>query len=80
MKKIILFTLTALVMVGCGKRKHEIESHDSVVIKDSCEYLLTTILIDKHLYLVMPHKGNCRFCKERRENELKELVGQIKEK
>ena len=77
MKKIILLALTALMMVGCDKRKCEIESHYGVVVKDSCEYLLTTIAIDKHIYLVMPHKGNCRFCKERRQKELKELVEQL---
>lgn len=87
MKKIILLALAALMMVGCGKRKYEIESHSGIVIKDSCEYLLTTIAIDKHVYLVMPHKGNCRFCKERdsikwekRKKELGELIEQLKEK
>jgi hypothetical protein len=28
----------------------------------------------------LAHKGNCKYCKERREKELKELVEQIKEK
>jgi len=77
---LILLALTALMMVGCVERKYKIESHSSIVIKDSCEYLLTAIAIDKHIYLVMPHKGNCRFCKERRQKELKELVEQLKEK
>lgn len=87
MKKIILLALAALMMVGCGKRKYEIESHSGIVIKDSCEYLLTTIAIDKHVYLVMPHKGNCRFCEERdsikwekRKKEMKELVIKLNEK
>lgn len=76
MKKIILLALTALMMVGCVKRYEEtrINSEYSVRIIDSCEYILTNSVGIK------AHKGNCRFCKERRQKELKELVEQIKEK
>ena len=41
---------------------------------DSCEYLR----VDG--YYGYAHKGNCRFCKGRRQKELKELVEQLKEK
>lgn len=57
----------------------------SVVVVDNCEYIVKTIDIAKGFreatqsgYLA--HKGNCRFCKERRQKELKELIEQLKEK
>ena len=78
MKKIILLALTALMVVGCEfsvekdtkaciKRYH-------VIILDSCEYYSNTMSYD------LTHKGNCRFCKERRQKELEELVIKLKEK
>lgn len=41
------------------------------IIIDSCEYISG--------YNKIAHKGNCRFCKEHRQKELKELVEQLKE-
>ena len=61
-------------MVGCGYKNQD-SSHDtpiSVVLEtividiDSCEYI--------YGFNRLAHKGNCRFCKERRQKELKELV------
>lgn len=43
-----------------------------VIEIDSCEYIRGSNRL--------AHKGNCRFCKERRQKELKELVEQLKEK
>lgn len=40
---------------------------------DSCEYLLRVSFYQGYL----AHKGNCRFCKERRQKELKELVSKL---
>lgn len=47
----------------------------SVIVVDSCEYIVKTIDYDKGYdsaiqsgYLA--HKGNCRFCAERRKQEL----------
>ena len=89
MKKSILLALTALMMVGCDKISKEIkevekvqqtrktaipEWHNQIVIIDSCEY------ISEETRGLIEHKGNCRFCKERRQKELKELVEQLKEK
>ena len=75
MKKIILFTLTALMMAGCGLRQEDNErlsnKHYQVIVIDSCEYYA----LDNGLFGDMTHKGNCRFCKERRQ---KELVEQLK--
>lgn len=55
----------------------------SVIVVDSCEYIVKTIDAHKSSnnatqsgYLA--HKGNCRFCAERRKQELKELVEELK--
>ena len=78
MKKIILLALTALMMVGCEYLNSD-GSYDTfksltlkTVVIDSCEYI-------KDSYR-LAHKGNCRFCKERRQKELKELITKLKEK
>ena len=77
MKKIILLALTALMM-GCSNQNDIAESVEegdfSTIEYDSCEYLLRVSNLG---YLA--HKGNCRFCKERRQKELKELVTKLKE-
>ena len=70
MKKIILLALTAFMMVGCSEvkyTKHQTTTQDVGVFEyDSCEYIT--------IYSGVSHKGNCRFCKERRQKELEELV------
>lgn len=80
MKKIILLAFAALMMVGCTETDSNgyitintgNAQNPNVVIIDSCEYI-------NWIYR-LAHKGNCRFCKERRQKELKELVEQLKEK
>jgi len=74
---LILSALTILIMVGCGDYKGK--NQNSVALTgysdveiDSCQYIIG--------YNVLAHKGNCHFCKERRQKELKELVEQLKEK
>ena len=89
MKKIILFVLIALMMAGCDNISNEIKKvekaqqvrntaiqvwHNQIVIIDSCEY------ISEETRGLIEHKGNCRFCKARRQKELKELIEQLKEK
>ena len=78
MNKIILLALTALVMVGCDYQNPD-GSYDTsksltieTVVIDSCEYICG--------YYKLAHKGNCRFCKEHRQKEMKELIEQLKEK
>lgn len=79
MKKIILLALTVLVMVGCDQQKiaDDVTENDlGVCIYDSCEYL-----IGVHGYKgFFAHKGNCRFCKERRQKELEELINKLNKK
>lgn len=77
MKQIILLALTVLMMAGCTEKSTQpIELHDmSTYIVDSCEY------VGRHLSGqsgILAHKGNCKFCAERRKQELEALVKQIK--
>ncbi len=89
MKKIILLAFVVLMMTGCDKINNKIkevekaqhttnttirEWHNQIVIIDSCEY------ISEETRGLVEHKGNCRFCEERRQKELKELIKQLKEK
>ena len=85
-KKIILLALTALIMVGCNyKTDSEIEEQKrlngfDVIVIDSCEYLKKIEGDSPYLgYGFMAHKGNCRFCKERRQKELEELVIKLRQ-
>lgn len=79
MKKFITLALLAMMMVGCNQQKiaNDIAKDDfGVCIYDSCEYL-----IGVHGYKgFLAHKGNCRFCKERRQKELEELIIKLKKK
>lgn len=80
MKYYLLLAFIALIMVGCvnqEKAANQIEKGDFATMEyDSCEYLLRIGIYQGYL----AHKGNCRFCKERRQKELKELVEQLKKK
>ena len=77
MKKLFLLVLTAVMMAGCKEKSPHKEVYESIYgwsyeiyEIDSCEYIESGHQL--------AHKGNCRFCKERREKELKELVKSIK--
>ena len=82
MKKYILLALTTLLMIGCDYHQTT-ENIDApkggnlfttayqTVMIDSCEYIRGASRI--------AHKGNCKYCSERRKQEFKELVKQIKE-
>lgn len=82
-KKIILLALTALMVVGC-EMKQTTENIEAPFGGNIATTAYQTILIDSCEYIVghsrMAHKGNCRFCKERRQNELEELFKELKEK
>ena len=77
MKKLIILAL-ALVMCGCGKEVTYKIGNIKIVVIDSCEYIKT------HSYGISnnynySHKGNCKYCAERRKKEQEELVRKIKE-
>ena len=78
MKKLLLLVLTTMMMVGCDQQQfaNSVTKDDfGVCVYDSCEYLIAA-----HGYKgFLAHKGNCKFCAERRKQELKELVEQLKD-
>jgi len=87
MNKIILLVLTALIMVGCDNKTDakKIEEANrlngfNIVVIDSCEYLIKTRAMGYQGFGYFAHKGNCRFCAERRKQELESLIEQIKGK
>jgi len=81
-----LLTLASLMMIGC----YQVKAYHDKQIKLVGDYRLETIEYQGCEYIVMQshwkqqgtmiHKGNCRFCKERRQKELEKLVKQLKEK
>ena len=79
-KKITLLAVIILVTVGCDVKQpdgtYRPGFYKTYTI-DSCEYVGYAIGSQCD-YLA--HKGNCRFCKERRQKELEELVIKLKEK
>lgn len=78
MKKIILLALTVLIMAGCDYNS------DSNIDTKTNGLIFGTIIIDSCEYVSgaykLAHKGNCRFCKERKQKELEELIIKLKEK
>ena len=91
MKKLILLALTAVMMVGCEETKkpsptlyRNKKTGTITTIIDNCEYIVNkekySFSYTEHEYITYTHKGNCRFCKERRQKELEELVTKLKEK
>ena len=74
----MLLILTALIMVGC-----DYNSNRNIDTKTE-GVLFGTIIIDSCEYINGPnklaHKGNCRFCKERRQKELEKLITELKGK
>ena len=75
MKKLILLALTAVMMAGCTFSDGQ-DISKKVIRLDSCEYIQYW---SGYGCTGIEHKGNCRYCAERRQKELKELVGCIKE-
>lgn len=80
MKKLILLLVLAFVMCGCVQKEEDgsiklntglFESR--VVTIDSCEY------ISYNGAYGLAHKGNCKYCVERRKKEQEELIRKIKE-
>ena len=79
MKKLILLLSLAFVMCGCNLENtpssvvRRMSDYEIVVI-DTCQYIRTSGY-DVHY----EHKGNCKFCAERRKKEQEELIRKIKE-
>ena len=90
MKKLILLYALAFVMCGCetsmsetNKEKIPQTIYPETVTIDSCEYIVCyavggtqTVSFKKPIYI---HKGNCKYCAERRKKELEGLISKINE-
>lgn len=75
MKKILLLALATIMMVGYDQQKlaNSIQTDDfCVCIYDSCEYIIGI----QGYKGFLAHKGNCRFCAERRKQELQTIIKQ----
>lgn len=83
MKKIILLAFATLMMAGRAYEEKNTDGTYSLTyaprtyIIDSCEYIGYLSVGPRD---VLAHKGNCRFCAERKKQEIDSLVEQIKEK
>lgn len=75
-KLILLLALTlAFVMCGCMEQKAD-DSYRigtfKVIVLDSCEYIVEGSKL--------AHKGNCKYCAERRRKEQEELFRRLSKK
>ena len=86
MKKLVLLVLIAVMMAGCnnntddeytapyahgGLESYVVGAQMYTVIIDSCEYVGTRFQL--------AHKGNCKFCIERKKQKLREMIKELKE-
>jgi hypothetical protein len=95
MKKLILLLTLAFVICGCSTDITKTDTEQSrpndenrtlspkIVLIDSCEYIechslggTQTMLWKEPIFI---HKGNCKYCAERRKKEQEELIHKIKE-
>ena len=89
MKKIFILTAILFAMISCSSEQpytniyHEVERTNDVysidgvylrtVVIDSCEYLIGRKCRGYYGYGFLSHKGNCKYCAERRKRELQNL-------
>ena len=79
MKKLLLIALAIMIILGClliihSKDDNLVEVgglyYETIVI-DSCQYISSSGRI--------AHKGNCKYCQERRKQEMRELIKEFSE-
>ena len=73
MKKLIFLIFASLIMASCQQKETRWVNGYKIIVVDSCEYLQ-----DNRGYGAFNHKGDCRFCKERRQKEMEELLKQLR--
>lgn len=90
MKK-ALFVLLVFIVMGCTPTTHEqanvkisTKVTDAPVVNMS-NYRIKVVVLDGCEYLmydnrIVVHKGNCKFCEQRRKNEMQCLINKIKAK
>ena len=75
MKKTVILLLVALLLAGCYQRDRSYDGKlplgTRVVIIDGCEYIYDSYRL--------AHKGNCKYCKARREIEQDSLIAKLKQ-
>ena len=74
MKKLLILSLLFCMLCFCANetdKNYKAIGTDAqnyvIIVIDSCEYVKG--------YYRLAHKGNCRFCKERNENEAGKQIG-----
>lgn len=85
MKKLILLLALIFVMCGCNIVSNFEPDMGVKVINDEKfnEKYVTTYIIDscEYIHIIgiegLQHKGNCKFCAERRKKEQEELIHKI---
>ena len=72
MKKLGFILISSLMLFSCFKNEQEKQEKMenwkdyAVVVIDSCEYIVKSSYDGYQGFGYMAHKGNCKFCKERR--------------
>jgi len=81
MKKVLFILIISILFTSCAEHPATVEEDDVkcdkssyIVIIDSCEYLR------EHTYAcnIYIHKGNCKYCEQRRKEELKTIIKELK--
>jgi hypothetical protein len=70
MKKLLIIVFIAIMMVGCDNNGKPLGY--TYIELDSCEYIVGLNQLS--------HKGNCKYCEQRRKAELLEIVKLLKNK
>ena len=73
MKKLLLFAIPVM-MTGCWGYPTDGNIFVRTVTIDSCEYLSYSVGQG------FSHKGNCKFCQQRRKKEINALIEKVKGK
>ena len=92
MKKILFILVTLFAMISCNEQPdtnvhHCVKSTNDVyivngklrlriVVIDSCEYLIGSRYEPSVGYGYLSHKGNCKYCAERRKRELQKNLNE----
>ena len=69
MKKLLFLFVLVLMLVSCQDSKLISGSEYEVVEIDSCEYV--------YGFYRLAHKGNCKYCTERRKKEYTQVVDSL---
>ena len=71
LKKVLWFFILMLSISCESNNEPSKVLEGNVIVIDSCEYICYT---SAGGYSYLAHKGNCKFCAERRKEELKEML------